>query len=950
MKKFLILCIVVICALFVGLTTYYFLATNEKLELVIAETEIIKLNQGETFELSSLITQKNKSVKVPAEIYLSNDHVLSYDENTGIFSAERAGSTTIIISPEDTNFGPYTFSANVGNGETTSSPFYIKNQSQLSSIGASGSYWTLDKNYELTSDIYLTGIAWNPIGQYSGFTGTFNGNNHTVYGLTINSSYSNYAGLFSIIGQDGFVKNVKISQADISGSFSYAGAISGVNNGTIALCEVINSSIKNTSSSGLTGGITGFNQLTTNGGYYNSRARVELCQAINLKISSSKIAGGIVGKNYGSIIQNNCSVITNYTANSTSSIFGGIAGENHAYKSGGNYYNNIIKNCYAIFPSLENKGNIGEIAGFDYDYINYNTNTYERNYYVSSNSNLKAIASAYDNGSSYTYNFTSSKFTSRTLSEMNNQSSYIDWDFYTIWEVNGSYAKINFDSEYEFSEDYFDYYYNDGGGESISSLTELQNILNEMRQNPSGNLSYVITSSLILDLNGSSWIPIGTASSPFNGQLTTQGDVKLTIRNLRVNNYEYSGFFGFIDSGALIKGLQFENAVIGSQTGYASGIISGYAGYNSSISDCLVSCVNITSRGSVGGAVGLNCGTIRNVTVNGFSTNNLIKAVSSNSKIGGIAGNNQGTIRNCKTTSIRLEASNNAQVYAGGIAGENSGTITESGVKTLTVLETSTTETIAGGIVGYNRKDINKSYASAVSITISNLNYLNRAGGLVGINAHGSNLKTSIWTGGSINGYTVGGLCADNYGNVSECGAGNEQYGIGNLNGVYAGGLLYSNHANAKCSNSYVLANINGTSNSGGIAGMSYLISSGSEIKNCLSGAILSGSCEKFAETRTEFKNVWYNFLSGLTGGNSGNISECVIVNSSNAIVQGYALLFDQIENPLLNKYAMIFTETEAKGSANYTCYTNYGFSENIWNFNYANSHYPTLKNSPVIY
>ena len=68
----------------------------------------------------------------------------------------------------------------------------------------------LTLNCTLTADITLTG-EWTPIGSdyWHQYTGTFDGGNHTISGLTVKGSDEN-AGLFGYIGKDGgTVKNVQ---------------------------------------------------------------------------------------------------------------------------------------------------------------------------------------------------------------------------------------------------------------------------------------------------------------------------------------------------------------------------------------------------------------------------------------------------------------------------------------------------------------------------------------------------------------------------------------------------------------------------------------------------------------------------------------------------------------------------------------------------------------------
>ena len=64
---------------------------------------------------------------------------------------------------------------------------------------------------------YNDGFGWIPIGAVvkTPFTGEFNGNGHTISGLTINKAYYNYCGLFGV--SKGVVKNLRITDAKIDG-------------------------------------------------------------------------------------------------------------------------------------------------------------------------------------------------------------------------------------------------------------------------------------------------------------------------------------------------------------------------------------------------------------------------------------------------------------------------------------------------------------------------------------------------------------------------------------------------------------------------------------------------------------------------------------------------------------------------------------------------------------
>lgn len=122
-------------------------------------------------------------------------------------------------------------------------------------------------NCTLADDITLPevtdgGSNWTPI---SDFAGTFDGNNKTITGLTINQSAMDNIGLFASIAEGGTVKNLTLDNVNITAK-SNVGAIAGENRGTIENCSVSGSV---TSSAGVNngnvGGIVGLNRGTITG-------------------------------------------------------------------------------------------------------------------------------------------------------------------------------------------------------------------------------------------------------------------------------------------------------------------------------------------------------------------------------------------------------------------------------------------------------------------------------------------------------------------------------------------------------------------------------------------------------------------------------------------------------------------------------------------------------------
>jgi len=144
----------------------------------------------------------------------------------------------------------YTSHKAVGSG-TAEDPYKISNAVQLKSLAGANAD-DLGKCYELTGDIDLSAYNWSPIGgsattdwtRSNPFTGTFDGQGHTITGLTFASNDADklyYFGLFNSIGTIGKVKNLIVKDCNINatGIYTYIGAIASQNSGVIENCHVV---------------------------------------------------------------------------------------------------------------------------------------------------------------------------------------------------------------------------------------------------------------------------------------------------------------------------------------------------------------------------------------------------------------------------------------------------------------------------------------------------------------------------------------------------------------------------------------------------------------------------------------------------------------------------------------------------------------------------------------
>lgn len=155
----------------------------------------------------------------------------------------------------------------------------------------------LSINCTLTADIDLTDETWTPIGSGfgpdNGYQGTFDGQGHSITGLTIttNTTDGENAALFDGIGSDGTVKNL---QVEVNYTVQQNGAASGIamsNYGTITACSVTGTiAIAN----GGVGGIATSNIGTITACWFNGTLSGQ-------DAMGGPSFGGIAAYNYGTV-------------------------------------------------------------------------------------------------------------------------------------------------------------------------------------------------------------------------------------------------------------------------------------------------------------------------------------------------------------------------------------------------------------------------------------------------------------------------------------------------------------------------------------------------------------------------------------------------------------------------------------------------------------------------
>jgi hypothetical protein len=728
-----------------------------------------------------------------------------------------------------------------GNG-TELDPYQVATAEQLNNVR-----YHLDKHFIQTANIdlnaapYNTDLGWEPIGSYgSPFNGTFNGNGKTISNLTINRSTADYVGLFGIAGQYAKIQNVKLENTTVTGRNNTGGLV-GTNAGSITnscatgavtgseyvgglvgynLVGDITNSYATVAVSGGTwvGGLVGYNDWATISGSYttgavtgttyvgglagkniqgsitNSYATIAVtgtdnyvgglvgCNQENSQITSSYAIGTVVGKqSTGGLVGENWGTITKSYATGDVTGSGGVAG-----LAGSN--SGTITNSYARGAATGTQDHIGGLVGWNNEgriYHAYSTGV------VTGRTFVGGLVGRNDSGT-ITYSYwdkdTSGRDTStvgegKTTEEMKQQVTFANWDFNTIWNIDGS------------TNDGYPFLTIFAGGSGTKEdpyLVATAEQLNNVRY----RLNKHFKQTANIDLNvapyntGAGWEPIGIYGSPFSG--TFDGNGK-TISNLTINrsaNYSV-GLFGYSSNTAEMQNVKMENTNVtgGNNTGalvgdnratitnsYAKGAVTGtgfcaggLVGYNykASISDSYATGTVAGSK-RVGGLVGENWGTITNSYATG--------TVTGSAYVGGLVGYNAlATISGSYTTGTV-----NGQQFTGGLVGDNCGTITKSSATG----DVTGTGNYVGGLVGYNQQN----YSIADSYATGTVVGKQSTGGLVGENW--GTITKSYATGDVTGSGGVAGLAGSNSGTITN------SYARGAATGTqdHIGGLVGYNH------------------------------------------------------------------------------------------------------------------------------------------------------------
>ena len=274
-------------------------------------------------------------------------------------------------------------------------------------------YYNVDANNDGTPD-----NSWTPIGSTSAkFTGNFDGKNHTISNLYINTT-KYYSGLFGYSSNSTTFKNIKLSNVNINSTNFGVGALVGqLEGGTIYNVHLDTANIKSSSSD--VGGIEGKMN-------WGTASKLEVT---NASITGSKEVGGIVG--YASAE----STLTIEQAVFNGNVYGSYSGGIIGYP---NYTKVNISNSYTTGYSK-----VAGISGYKANSISNCYTTMKVGSYpiarISSNTEGVFWNSSTAGVSSSMYG------TPKTTGELQQASTFAGWDT-SIWNIeDGKYPTLKWE-------------------------------------------------------------------------------------------------------------------------------------------------------------------------------------------------------------------------------------------------------------------------------------------------------------------------------------------------------------------------------------------------------------------------------------------------------------------------------------------------------------------------
>ena len=579
------------------------------------------------------------------------------------------------------------------------------------------------------SDATSQKYKWTPIGTDSSkYTGTFDGNGHTISGLYINSTAAN-TGMFGRIGSSAVVKNLTLADSVIRSTKNYTGAITGYIDDAASVTNCHTKNSVQVSAAVYTGGITGYQDDTSTltrcsnaaevtgannvggiSGYNWSKSSASLTDSYNRgSVSGSNLVGGICAQIY---IGGTVSDVYNLGTVQATDTAGGITG---VFRWG------TIKSAYnaGIVKATAKGGVAGRLEASSSSRTVQNV-FYSDEYEAIGNlngctiQNGTATAKTSDGLKALTSEALGGGFAADT-NGINSGYPVLAWQNGTVKsddpekDDNGWQGEAAKDAPQQ-----------KDGVYQIGTPEELAWFAEKAAQD-STDLKAVLTADL--DLNNNVWTGIGgqTADTGFAGTLDGAGH---TIKNLYLKNGK--GLIPY--NKGTVKNLTLEGLLKGGDE------TAALTGTNAGTLEDITSRVAVTGGNKVAGIAGNNTkdGIIKDCHNTG--------AVTGESYAAGIVAYNEGSVSGCSNTAVITAGS----TFAGGIAAANTNAVkseaanvSKSANSGHVIVSSSAERAYAGGVVGWNNASVSSLYNTGN--VVSRGGYV---GGCLGCNTTGSTAKS----------------------------------------------------------------------------------------------------------------------------------------------------------------------------------------------------------------
>jgi subtilisin family serine protease len=632
------------------------------------------------------------------------------------------------------------------NGDgSDSDPYKVTSVTQLQCIDNKIDKNGTELNFEQTEDIEATGTRlWNnntgfePIAEFSEnkqveFDGTYDGNGHTISGLTIFRPDENNTGLFAAIEDSARINNVRLKNPLVVG-FDQVGPIVGFSDGgTILNSSVTDATVdgservsafvgrsagSNISDSASQGYVSGQNEIGLFTGLLSSSNITESsASGILNSDKGSLFIGGFVGRAEDSIILDSVSDVRDISILGHDRV-GGFVGFNDATKIENSVANTSIETLLTDPDSNDQptERRMGGFVGFDAGDILNSTANGELDSGAAS-SQVGGFAGATVGGSIQNSTADVDVAAGPSSENVGGLVGYLG----RIASLSGSSAegKVNVEEST-----------NVGGLVGVAN-SEI------VRSNASGDVTNTPIANEISDIGGL----VGEANADVV-RSAASGDVQTS------NSEKVGGLIG------AAKANVTRSMAYGNVSATASTDVGGLIGNANSVTTHSFATGKVTGYLNIGGLVGTNSGTVAKSNSTGLV--NARGIVSQNrprtNSIGGLIGSNSGTITSsyASVDVLTYEPAEDedesiedgpAATEVGGLVGVNTGTVVNSYAEG-DVNDQGTPperQNNVGGLIGSNSGTVNKTFAAG---TVDG--FVSRAG-IVGTHSGSPLDKSNYW-------------------------------------------------------------------------------------------------------------------------------------------------------------------------------------------------------------